>query len=212
MREGVWRAYTTLQEESGSVCATADPIAVTGAADAFRAIRGGLQVQHALAVGPGGALEPIALRAAFGCPVTVLTVDPREAASLADQFAVVVTDLHDTALPAASFDFIVARNVLEHAFAPYIALMELRRVARAGCTLHALIPTFNGPEGGRGPYHVSCLAAELWEELLRKTGWGTARVAFDGVDGVGYWAVTAIAGDLPEPHGGVLDRLRAVSP
>lgn len=51
-----------------------------------------------------------------------------------------VADIHALPLKGASFDTVIADNVLEHASAPLDALRELRRVMRSGGRAYVLIP------------------------------------------------------------------------
>jgi SAM-dependent methyltransferase len=51
-----------------------------------------------------------------------------------------VADIHALPLKSASFDTVIADNVLEHASAPLDALRELRRVMRSGGRAYVLIP------------------------------------------------------------------------
>jgi len=51
-----------------------------------------------------------------------------------------VADIHALPLKNASFDTVIADNVLEHASAPLDALRELRRVMRSGGRAYVLIP------------------------------------------------------------------------
>lgn len=125
-----------------------------------------------------------------------------------------VGDVHDMPYASASFEAVFASNVLEHSVAPYVALMEIRRVLGEGGEARLVMPTFELREGGRGPFHLHCLDRRVWEELLRKTGLPPAEVALEqaseGAPGEGYLMFRCAAARPPGPHGRVLDEIRAI--
>lgn len=97
-------------------------------------------------------------------------------------------DIHDLPLQTSYFDFLYTSNVLEHAFAPYIALMECRRVMREGGSAYFVMPSFAGQFGGQGEYHLHCLDRAVWCELLRKTGFHVeSETVTPYADGVSFY-------------------------
>lgn len=130
----------------------------------------GLSSPSTLLIGPGGINEIEALkRATNNAPFDVLTAHAREAA-VYQGYRVITADMHDMPIANSKYDLVYASNVLEHAFAPYVALAEIRRVMRLGARAYFILPSFAGVEGGIGPFHLHCLNRQVWEELLKKTG------------------------------------------
>jgi len=165
-----------------------------------------------LIVGPGGPHEIQALD--LSGPTTALTNhEPEEKAlciALPD-VDVVLGDMHEMPFHNDSFDRLYASNVLEHALAPYVALLECRRVMPYGGLAYFVMPDFAGAEGGRGPFHLHCLTREVWEELMRKAGFVVSRV--DTVKGAEdpsytYYEYRCQACDPPDPHNRMLAALR----
>lgn len=148
-----------------------------------------------LVIGPAlGELDTI--RKSYAGPVVVATLPD--------------VDMHDMPYMSGSFDRVIASNVLEHAFAPYCALMEIRRVLKPGGEAHLAMPSFDGPESGVGPYHLHCLDRPVWQELMRKCGLELEQYAFE--TGVfmptsGYHVFHVRAGTPPTPHDTVLQKL-----
>jgi len=187
-----------------------------------------------LLIGPGGINEVEVLRRCGLGALYVLSAHAPEIAALG-AFGVepqlVVGDMHDMSFANGSLDFVYASNVMEHALAPYVALMECRRVTADGGHAFYILPSFEGVEGGQGPFHLHCLDAKVWEELLRKTGWQVDEVVINvvkagsvsytgvtvqalaekGLDTVGcehYASFFCTAVTPPPPHQDVLHRLR----
>ncbi len=167
-----------------------------------------------LCIGPGRSFElehlrPLAQR------LVALTAHSPEVDVLkpyADQ--VVACDMHDIPLASGTFDFVYSSNVLEHAIAPYCALMEVRRLLKlSDGEAYFVMPSFEGEQAGRGPFHLHCLDRNVWLELLRKTGFKVvAENRTPYTDGVTvynhYCCVTAVP---PSPHDKVLQDLVAAS-
>lgn len=130
-------------------------------------------IQHVLVIGPGGSGELRLLETV--CPnaqITGLTLFSLEAEKLKEKgYTIFVGDMHNMPLPSQSQHLIFSNNVFEHALSPYIVLMECRRVLTENGILVFTVPSFEGVEGGVGPYHISCLEDKAWQELLKKTGY-----------------------------------------
>lgn len=161
--------------------------------------------ENALVIGPGSPRECEVIRKSVTGSLCTLTAHKPEAKILQDSGIVheaAYGDMHDMPFPAASFDLIYASNVFEHAFAPYVALMECRRVARDGAVAILILPEFDGPEGGVGPFHLHCLDRRVWAELLRKTGWLVNREHYEpgGEAPGGYHHFYCTAVVPPHPH------------
>jgi len=78
-----------------------------------------------------------------------------------------LADMHELPFPDNSFDCIYASNVLEHSVAPFVALMEWRRVLKPGGQLILVMPSKVWmPEF----YHFSVLTRGQIRDLLNKTG------------------------------------------
>lgn len=128
---------------------------------------------RSLLIGPGGTDEVLAFRGKVEGELHVLTAYEPEAQAIGQRIETVcvsVGDMHDMPFETGAFGFLHAANVLEHAFAPYIALTECRRVLRDGGCANFVLPSFEGEHGGHGPFHLHCLTRDVWIELLHKTG------------------------------------------
>ena len=126
-----------------------------------------------LAIGPGGPVEMRWLRSVLPVAEIVgLTAhEPERTAIMADGYTCAMGDVHETPFQSERFEAVFANNVLEHLHASYVALMEIRRIVRIGGTGYFIVPSFEGDEGGVGPFHIACHSVEEWQELLNKTGW-----------------------------------------
>ncbi len=167
-----------------------------------------------LVIGPGGPEEVLALRETLGGRVYALTAHYAEYEAMQargmDGCEVSVGDMHDLPYDSGVFDFIMASNVLEHAFAPYIALLECRRVLVDGGVAYFILPMFGGREGGRNPFHLHCLTTSVWLELLRKVGLMVTdcwEVVGDADPTGGYLHFVTSAGKLPVAHAQLLSEI-----
>ena len=168
---------------------------------------------HGLIIGPGGAGEVQALMSALPAPLCVLVGHEPEVGvvrAACPSAVVALGDMHDMSYQSGLFAAVYAANVLEHALAPYCALMEIRRVLRIGGVAYLVMPAFDGPDGGRGPYHLHCLDPKTWGELLRKAGLVLAdviHVAGTLDSTVSYTHYRCVAGPLDPPHDRVMQEL-----
>ncbi len=173
----------------------------------------GRPLERALVIGPGGPDEVRQLTEAVHPAAGWFALSshaPEVEALRALPLTAELGDMHDMPYQSGAFDLVYASNVLEHALAPYCALMEIRRVLRPGGIAYLVMPSFAGPEGGAGPFHLHCLSREVWFELLRKTGLGVADVVRQpGVDDsdAHYWHFRCLAHPPPPPHDRVLREL-----
>lgn len=215
-----WPIYLNLQNavaygpsiggpSSSSSAITALTVEYLRRISAQRALHG------SLVVGPGGPDEIAQLLGVMPPPVYSLTAHEPEALliqrTLAGKIAEsTIGDVHEMPFQSDVFDVVYASNVLEHALAPYAALMQCRRVVRDGGIGIFVLPTFEGAEGGRGPFHLHCLDRDVWIELLRKTGWLLADALYQpGTDGDGgYYHFRCVAGTPPTPHDRILNELK----
>lgn len=168
----VWQRFQTIMPYGAECASHPSPYTAETRSVAAAHLRGRDGIL--LGIGPGGVPEAEWLLSlvADKTRMALLTAHEPEAASLAESgFATNVGDVHEMPFRNGTFHTIWHANVLEHAFAPFIALMEMRRVAVDGALGYFVIPSFGGDEGGVGPLHVSCLAIHEWEELMRKAGW-----------------------------------------
>ena len=82
---------------------------------------------------------------------------------------------------------------------------------RLGGFFYAVIPTFDTAGGGVTPWHISCLEAKHWSELLNKCGFQVECLTTVLEESVGageqYYHIRARAVELQEPHATVLRRL-----
>ena len=157
-------------------------------------------------IGPGVGSETSFARSAFPGPVNMLSLHAPEC----EINQAIVGDVHDMALPSGLYGFLFACNVLEHVIAPYAALMECRRVLREDGTAYFIVPSFEGYEGGAGPFHLHCGYGPQWEELMRKAGF-EPRLAASTTGDVNldhYDHVVCRAVPLKEPHASVMRELR----
>ena len=170
---------------------------------------------HCLLIGPGGSGEARFLHALLPeAEITVLSAHHVEIEHLTPHSGVILAihgDVHDMSLPSDYFDYVFAINVLEHCFAPYIALMECRRVLRDTGAACFLMPSFRGKEGGKGNFHLHCLTEEVWGELLCKVGLDaiTTKVIHGDVHPDSFYLqfLCRCVG-LREPHSLILERLK----
>ncbi len=164
-----------------------------------------------LVIGGGHPKELDTLRDAGLAPLHLLTAHTLEAdAARSTGVDAICGDVHDMPYPTAIFTVVFTSNVLEHVFAPYLALMECRRVVVSGGFAYHAIPEFEGPEHGVGPFHLHCLTEPVWRELLAKTGWAVQsvqRVARG--DGHVYMHFLCTAIELPPIHARVLQAVEA---
>jgi len=167
-----------------------------------------------LLIGPGGTAEIEWLRRlAPDASLYVLTATQKELDLFAsDVRMAVLGDIHDLPYPSGYFDYILALNVLEHAFAPYIALLECRRVLKDAGAACFLMPSFRGAEGGKGPFHLHCLTEEVWGQLLVKVGLDAVytRVLHGDVEPEDFYLqFICRAVPPPSPHDRLLSDIRA---
>lgn len=132
-------------------------------------------IKNVLVMGPGGAQELYLMeRTFYDTTVHGLTAHKPESDWINlhyPRFKTTYGDMHDTPYKNDQFNFVFSSNVLEHALSPYIALMECRRILTQPGWVVFVLPSFAGPEGGVGPYHIQCLDFNVWGELLKKTGY-----------------------------------------
>ena len=212
MRPNLWQAYLNLQTSyaygNGVSISPPSESQVTHALDWLRA-RGNVPRNNVLVIGPGRRGELDVLRSmavslsavtAHGPEISVLT-------GIADN--AVIADMHDMPFASGVFDFVYASNVFEHALAPYIALMECRRLLKCGSgggEAYFVLPSFEGDQGGVGPFHLHCLDRDVWRVLLTKTGFlivGEKTTPY--VDGVSsYYHYQCLTQTPPPPHDKVL--------
>jgi SAM-dependent methyltransferase len=169
------------------------------------------ELPRSLLIGPGGPSEVRALLGNVPEPVFVLSDHQPELGAIG-QAGLAVTcergDMHDMPFQSGVFGLVYASNVLEHALAPYVVLMEIRRVLAENGIAYLVMPSFAGVEGGRGPFHLHCLTQEVWTELLRKCGLVIADVHVQqGLDDstAHYVHYRCVAGRPPPPHDRVLE-------
>jgi len=174
------------------------------------------RLQRSLVIGPGGPREVAALLPSLPGEVCVLTAHAPEVAKIQAELPPAVQvhlgDMHDMPFENGAFDFVFASNVLEHALAPYAALMQIRRVLKDGGVANLVLPDFAGFEGGTGPFHLHCLDERVWKELLRKTGLPAAEIVRQESGNpeacACYWHFRCVAGGPPTPHDRVLEGVR----
>ena len=211
-----WPIYVDLQNRVayGGGIATPDGNDVNAALavqyiDRVRAER---PLTSGLLIGPGGPSELTAFRGHVDRLTAMTMHAPEYEAMFAQRDGAVVCmgDMHDMPFQAGVFDVVYAANVLEHALAPYCALIEVRRVMVAGGIGYFVMPSFAGKDGGRSPFHLHCLTREVWTELLRKTGLVVADavvVAGDVDPSCHYTHYRCVAGEPPPPHDSILNEV-----
>jgi len=167
-----------------------------------------------LLIGPGGPDEVRWFRGVVQGPIHVITAHGPELAAIdAAQIPDVLPelgDIHDMPYLSGIFDFVHAANVLEHTLAPYIAMMECRRVLRLGGVANFVLPPFDGADGGKSPFHLHCLTREVWVELMHKVGLEVTdvEVRCGTIDpSVKYSHYRALAVAPPAPHDKILHEL-----
>lgn len=174
-----------------------------------------LDAPTCLIIGPGGKGEITFLQSL--CPsanISVLSAHTDEFKTMIDLDPMVlmhVGDIHDMPFYSGAFDYVMAFNVLEHCFSPYMAIMEVRRVLKDDGSACFLLPSFHGPEGGKGPFHLHCLTEEVWGQLLVKVGLDAVAtkvihgdVDFDST----YMQFRCVCVPLPSPHDQILQDIK----
>jgi len=68
------------------------------------------------------------------------------------------------------FDAIFAVQAYEHAFSPWMALLEARRVLRDGGVLYMDLPNMARPQTSKTIWHTSPLYPSQWKDLAEKAG------------------------------------------
>lgn len=182
-----------------------------------RAVELGLprNVDKMLVLGPGTENEINALHAAVAPRIiAALTLSADEIDGLRRSCAsdVFIGDMHDMPLGNASFDLVFSSNVMEHAIAPHMALLECRRVLREGGTFYAVVPTPDTAGGNVTPWHTYCFDVGHWMALLSKAGLRceTIRRENETLEGgavESYFHIKAVAVPPPPPHDEVLRRI-----
>ena len=106
-----------------------------------------------------------------------------------------VGDIHTLPFAAATFDTVIANNVLEHAYDPVRALSEVARVLTDSGVLHALIPLDALNARHRLPAH-------LWKADLAniRTAFAAAGLYVESAEIASLYAM-AIAGSFPSCDG-----------
>lgn len=169
-----------------------------------------------LIVGPGGANEVLAMKSILpeGEVTTLSAHEPEVAAIMAAApwAHVYAGDMHCMPFADASFDYLFCSNVMEHAASPIVALLECRRVLRDGAKAHFILPSFDGSEGGVGPFHWFCMDERHWVELLRKVGLHIQDVQIErgtADANTGYYMHFRVeAGSLPQPYDRLMQRVK----
>lgn len=213
-----WDIYLKLQGEMAYGTGIGGPSASTPEtnqilAEYVKRVSG--SVDNVLVIGPGGPSELAALMPHVSGRITALTShEPEKAAiiaALGNAVDVEIGDMHELPFASGRFSLLYASNVLEHAIAPYAALMQIRRVLREGGIANLVLPSFSGGEGGKGPFHLHCLSEEVWRELLRKTGLvvGDVYIQQGADDPTAYYMhFRCIAAAPPTPHDKILNELQ----
>lgn len=167
-----------------------------------------------LILGPGTAAEIAQARDVFS-PVDVcaLTLSADETGPIREAgFFCRIGDMHDAPFLNGDFDLIFSSNVLEHAIAPHMALLECRRMLKLGGVFYAIVPTHDTAGGACTPWHVHCFDDTTWRWLFQKAG-----LQVDSLDRVterlaegaheSYYHIRAHAVTPPAPHDEVLRRI-----
>ncbi len=93
------------------------------------------------------------------------------------------------AFPAASFDIVIAKHVVEHLKHPEQAIAEMSRVLKAGGLLVLATPNLSSPMrkrkqarwiGYQDPTHISLKPPQAWLDCLAQHGFEPRRVFSDG--------------------------------
>lgn len=184
-----------------------------------RAAQFGLShAQQVLVIGPGTFHELEAVRLATH-PITLwsftafeVELTNLEAAGFGNTL---VGDMHNTPYRTGFFDLVFSSNVFEHAIAPHMLLLEMRRVLKVGGRLHFVVPRFESAGGDASPWHVYCLDERMWLSLLHKSGFrAEAKQSVEDVGGgalESYHHLMAEAVEkIPAPMNELFDRIVAL--
>ncbi len=214
MNKDLWSLYLSLQNEIPYEHSLSEPgdKQTPAIADYLARLKGVTPYNEVLFVGPGHPLEITYLSKALEGASSIHALSAHlpevEAINASKTAFATLGDMHDMPYETGWFDLVFAANVLEHAFAPYIALLECRRVLKHGGIAYFVMPTFEGKEGGRGEFHLHCLDNNVWCELLRKTGFViTDRIFYKGDTEGGYHHFVCAASSPPHPHNILASRI-----
>jgi len=98
----------------------------------------------------------------------------------------IICDLHSLPFADAEFDFVFCSHVLEHCVAPLIALREIYRVLNSSG--EALLWMPYSDKSQKVAYHLSCFRPAVWNDLIRKAGFGTFKEEnYKPREEWGYW-------------------------
>lgn len=178
---------------------------------------GTLAGRRMLHIGPGTAHEIQAVQRVFApSKLAVMTLNADEVAPIrAAGFDCELGDMHDAPFDNSIFGLIFSSNVMEHAIAPHVALLECRRMLAADGLFYMIVPTFETPGGAYTPWHVYCFNESTWRELLRKAGLAVKKFVMQSETLEGgavetYLHFLAQAVAPPEPHDEILRRISAL--
>lgn len=161
-----------------------------------------------LIIGPGGAAEVVAMRPLLPPgPIATLSAHEPEVIAIRETCDPWATphagDMHDMPFDDASFDYVFCSNVGEHAASPVAWSFEIRRVLKDAGRFHIILPSFEGVEGGIGPFHWFCMPEHCWRELFRKSGLAIDDVQIEqgrAASNTGYYMhFRGHAGEIPHP-------------
>jgi SAM-dependent methyltransferase len=112
-----------------------------------------------------------------GLDATGITLGPDAEVCRSKGLKVLEMDFAFLEFPDASFDLVWCRHAIEHSVFPFFTLAELNRVLKPGGVLYLEVPA---PDTAcrhqTNPNHYSVLGKSMWLELIRRTGFPSARV------------------------------------
>lgn len=126
---------------------------------------------HVLNIGAGAGEEAAALEE-LGYKVTGITFGADNVRYAKEHFDIdlVEMDMHNLQVPDAVFDAVFTSQTFEHSFAPWLVVLELRRVLRDGGIVFMEVPDPDEKEHLYTIWHTSVLYSEQVEALFWKAG------------------------------------------
>lgn len=179
MRESKWNFYVDGMQKHHSVCCS------TCTVDSMKFITeliDPVKYNKILDIGVGEGKETSILKELGYTPTGVITGEDniRWAADNYKDIKFISCDMHDLPFGSNTFDSIYTNQVFEHAYAPFIFLLECYCVLRIGGLFYVRTPKYqdryfkNDPSSIEAQYlshhHPSMFSAGVYRQIFEKTG------------------------------------------
>ena len=184
MRESKWDMYVKGMQMHHSVCSSTQSI------DTIRFITEMIppeKYNKILDIGVGEGLETELLRQLGYTPTGIITGEDNKiwARDHYKDIEFVDCDMHDLPFKSGTFDAIYTNQVFEHAYAPFIFLLECFCVLKRGGLMYVCTPRFEERHSNNEPndisaqyishHHPSVLSPNTYRQMFEKTGFMVIR-------------------------------------